>query len=125
MELEDDDMVLLEDDGAHPTITAEMPGIELEDEQIGPIPAVEEMETSEVKMAAAASLNVNLALRPEPGQPQDDHDIPGVEITGVPTLVDEEEDTSEDDDVDVVDGPDELPPIINDITDDDEATVMT
>ena len=30
MELEDNNMVLLEDDVAHPTITDEMPGIELE-----------------------------------------------------------------------------------------------
>ena len=68
-------MVMLEDDVAHPTITAETPAIELKDEQIGPIPAVEDVETSEAEMSATAALDVNLALRPDPEQPQDDHDF--------------------------------------------------
>ena len=59
-------MVLLEEEGAHPTISAEMPGIEMEDEQIGPIPAVEDVESCEAEMATAAALNANLPVGPNP-----------------------------------------------------------
>ena len=90
------------------------------DEQIGPIPAVEDVETSEAEMAAAAALNANLAGILNPGQPQDGGDIPGVS-----TLVDEDDEVDEDDDIDVVDGREVLPPIITDVTDDEETTVAS
>ena len=105
MELEDDAMILVEDTPIHPTITAEIPGNELEEEQIGPISAVEEVETSEAELALAVMLNTNLVFRPKDDQPQNDCDVPGVDITWVPTLVDEEMGDFYDDDVDIIDGP--------------------
>ena len=46
-----------------------------------------------------------------------------MDITGVPTLADE--DDGYDDDIDVIDGPEVLPPIVTDIVDDDNTTVAS
>ena len=43
----------------------------------------------------------------------------------MPTLVDEGDEVDEDDGIDVVDGPVVLPPIITDVTDDEETTVAS
>jgi hypothetical protein len=117
-ELAEDGMVLLEDEGSHPDIPAEMPGIEMEDEQIGPIPAVEDAENSDAEMATAAALNANIPVGTGTEQTQSiDCDIPGVDITGVPTI------DEEDDDIDVIQGPETIPPLITEIDDDDETIV--
>ena len=63
-------MVLLEEEGSHPTIPAEMPGIEMDDEQIGPIPAMEDVENSDAELATAAALNANIPVGTHPEQHQ-------------------------------------------------------
>ena len=52
-----DDAGLMADDVAHPDITAEIPGIELESEQIVPGPAVETVYVTDAEQAAAAAEN--------------------------------------------------------------------
>ena len=53
---------MIEDD-PYPELTAEIPGIELEDEQVGPVQAVQETEMSEAHMAIAAALQTVISRR--------------------------------------------------------------
>jgi hypothetical protein len=106
---------MLEDE-PYPELAAEIPGIELEDEQVGPVSAVQETEMSEAEMAIAAAVNSNLS------------EITGVPANDIPNTVDEamivtdDEDggDEEDDEVEYVVHPPCPDPVVEDLTNEGE-----
>ena len=61
---------------AHPDLPAEMPGIDIEEEQPEAGPAVEEVEMSESELAAAAARNASIEMGAEPQTIVDETDVP-------------------------------------------------